>query len=182
MLDSKQTVGELIHDFGKEHLWENRNSTVDTVVIHYSSAVNVKPNDPFNVSEILKIYIEYGVSSHFLIDREGTIYALVPVDKKAWHCGGSKMPLGDERVGVNEFSIGIELVATEKSGFTNEQYRALASLSLDIETKFDIAEYVGHDQIAGELAVASGLRAIPKKDPGPNFDWNKFFTLKRGVV
>jgi len=34
--------------------------------------------------------------------------------------------------------------------------------------------YVGHDMIAGERAVALGLRKEPKVDPGPLFDWDFF--------
>ena len=45
-------------------------------------------------------------SAHLVIGRDGTITQLVPFDKKAWHAGISAW--GD-RVGLNAYSIGIEL-------------------------------------------------------------------------
>jgi N-acetyl-anhydromuramyl-L-alanine amidase AmpD len=43
--------------------------------------------------------------------------------------------------------------------------------------------YVGHDQIAGERAVAMGLRKEPKTDPGPLFDWDFFMEkVKKNAV
>ena len=47
------------------------------------------------------------VSAHVVIDRDGSITQLVPFNDKAWHAGPSR--LGGRR-GVNNFSIGIELV------------------------------------------------------------------------
>jgi AmpD protein len=105
----------------------------------------------------------------------GKIFRLVPEDKKAWHCGKSVMPEPDNRQGVNDFSIGIELVGTADSGFSSLQYEALRALCLDIEGRHGRKmAYVGHDQVAGERAVAMGLRDEPKVDPGPVFDWERF--------
>jgi len=171
------TIGAMIASSGKEHLWDERAGgidTVDTVVIHYMSAVAVAPDDPYNLGRLLKIFCDCGVSSHYLIDRDGNIYNLVPEDKKAWHAGVSVMPEPDNRHGVNEFSIGIELLATERSGFTEAQYEALRRLCNDIEERrHKKMVYVGHDTIAGERAVALGLRKEPKVDPGPLFDWSR---------
>jgi N-acetyl-anhydromuramyl-L-alanine amidase AmpD len=185
-LDSKNrvdigdtTLGKMISSQGKEHLWEERSyGRIDTVVIHYMSAVVINPKRPYDLDLLLGIFCGYGVSSHYLISRRGRILHLVPEDKKAWHSGPSIMPDPDSRTGVNEFSIGIELAATEHSGFTDSQYQALCKLCLDIEMRHGIKmNYVGHDQIAGERAVAEGLRKEAKTDPGQLFDWN-FFTNK----
>ena len=170
------TLGEMIASSGKIHLWEQRaGERIDTVVIHYMSAVGVASDRPYDLSLLLKILCDYGVSSHYLINRRGKVLRLVPEEKKAWHCGPSIMPHPDNRTGVNEFSIGIELAATEASGFTNSQYNALCKLCIDIERRrcMELC-YVGHDQIAGERAVAQGLRSMSKTDPGPLFDWEFF--------
>lgn len=61
-------------------------------------------------------------SCHLLIDRDGTIYQLVPFNREAWHAGKSQL---DGRTGVNRFSVGIELVnpgRLEKIG--EDQYRS----------------------------------------------------------
>jgi N-acetyl-anhydromuramyl-L-alanine amidase AmpD len=180
-------LGQRIRSTGKGYLWEKRaNGLIDTVVIHYVSAAGVTPRTPFRLEAILKIFCDYGVSSHFLIDRRGRVCNLVPESKKAWHCGGSIMPHPDNRRSVNEFSLGIELVATATSGFTASQYRAAAQLCADLETRHGKKFiYTGHDRIAGERAVALGLRREAKVDPGRLFDWDFFESLlenARGAV
>jgi N-acetyl-anhydromuramyl-L-alanine amidase AmpD len=174
---SGASLGALIAASGKRHLWEERSgATVDVVVIHYTSAVAVAPETPFRKELVLKIFCDYGVSSHYLIGRRGGVIRLVPEAAKAWHAGGSIMPEPDNRRAVNDFSIGIELMATAASGFTPAQYRALARLGTDIERRNSRKfSYVGHDQIAGSRAVALGLRNEPKIDPGPLFDWERLF-------
>ncbi|MCL2689566.1 MAG: N-acetylmuramoyl-L-alanine amidase [Chitinispirillia bacterium] len=173
------TLGEMITDLGKEHLWEERtHGRIDTVVVHYMSAAAINPKRLYDLDLLLGIFCDYGVSSHYLINRTGKVLCLVPEDKKAWHCGPSIMPDPDNRTGVNEFSIGIELTGTESSWFTGFQYKSLCSLCINIEQRYGTEmRYVGHDQIAGERAVTQGLRKVAKTDPGPLFDWN-FFTKK----
>jgi len=176
------TLGELIALKGKEMLWEERTAgVIDTVVIHYMSAMEVMPASPFALELILKIFADFGVSSHYLIDREGVVRQLVAEEKKAWHCGGSIMPPPDSRQGVNDFSIGIELIATAASGFTDNQYRAAALLCRSIESRYGVMRYVGHEDIAGPAAVALGLRSDMKHDPGPLFDWAKFHGMRESA-
>lgn len=187
LLDSKNkmrihgtTVSEGIAQQNKKYLWGEREfGIIDTVVIHYISALEINPSNPYNFESILEIFIKYGVSSHYLISREGHIYQLVPEDKRAWHCGGSIMPKPDLREGVNEFSIGIELMATKDAGFTDAQNNSLAALCFKIEKTHEIKRYLGHEDIAGELAVKAGLRKDVKTDPGPLFDWKRFYSMKR---
>jgi N-acetyl-anhydromuramyl-L-alanine amidase AmpD len=174
------TISQRILQQNKQHLWSEREKgVVDTIVVHYISAIEAIPDNPFEMEAVLELFCEYGVSSHYLINREGVVYQLVPEEKKAWHCGGSIMPAPDEREGVNEFSIGIELMATHDSGFTEEQYDALAAICREIEKRWDIKIYTGHENIAGKNAVTLGLRREVKTDPGPLFDWEKFYTMKQ---
>ncbi|MFC1476417.1 N-acetylmuramoyl-L-alanine amidase [Fibrobacterota bacterium] len=179
MIIKNATVSEGIAQQDKNYLWGDRESgIIDTVVFHYISALETNPGNPYRIESVLKIFITYGVSSHYLINREGDIYQLVPEDKRAWHCGGSIMPEPDLREGVNEFSIGVELVATGDSGFTDAQYDSLVSLCQDIEKRYKINQYLGHEDIAGENAVKMGLRKDRKTDPGPRFDWKRFYSEK----
>jgi N-acetyl-anhydromuramyl-L-alanine amidase AmpD len=175
------TIGSLIASSGQKHLWNERAcgaGGIDTVVVHYMSATAVSPGDPYNFTRLLKIFCDYGVSSHYLINRDGEVYRLVPEEMKAWHAGPSIMPVPDDRTGVNEFSIGIELAATESSGFADAQYEALGGLCVDIEKRYHKKmTRVGHDMVAGERAVALGLRKEPKVDPGPLFDWPRLIRL-----
>ena len=177
------TIGSLIASSGKKRLWDDRAGgidAIDTIVIHYMSAAAVSPDDPYNLSRLLKIFCDYGVSAHYLIARDGEVCRLVPEEMKAWHAGPSIMPEPDNRTGVNEFSIGIELAATESSGFTDAQYETLNGLCADIEERRrKKMVYVGHDMIAGERAVALGVRKEPKVDPGPLFDWSRLARITR---
>ncbi|MGM0444594.1 MAG: N-acetylmuramoyl-L-alanine amidase [Fibrobacterota bacterium] len=165
------TIGTHLRNMDIKNLWSSRTAAVDTIVIHYSSAVNRTPHTPFAADEILAIFMEYGVSAHYLILRDGTILYLVPEDQKAWHCGGSIMPAPDNRQGVNNFSIGIELAGMADSPFTDAQYDALSSLIADISRRHAVKTILGHEDIAGPRAVQLGLRKDEKKDPGPLFDW-----------
>jgi N-acetyl-anhydromuramyl-L-alanine amidase AmpD len=170
------TLGRRIANLHKEHLWGDRRAAfIDTIVIHYASAADLDPKRRFDALAVMRIFCDLGVSSHYLIDRKGTVYQLVPEGKKAWHCGGSIMPAPDDRQGVNEFSIGIELIATGVSGFTIKQYSSLGALCADIEKRYGRKMiYLGHQDIAGKRAVDLGLRKDAKTDPGNNLDWGKF--------
>jgi N-acetyl-anhydromuramyl-L-alanine amidase AmpD len=169
-------LGLRIANLHKEHLWDDRpGDSIDTIVIHYASAADFGPKRQFDALSVMRIFCDLGVSSHYLIDRKGAVYQLAPEEKKAWHCGGSIMPAPDNRQGVNEFSIGIELIATNLSGFTHKQYSNLGTLCTNIEKRYGKKMvYVGHEDIAGERAVKLGLRKDIKTDPGNNFDWGKF--------
>lgn len=171
-------LGAMIAAAGKRHLWEERRgSAVDVVVVHYTSAAALAPAAPFDKGLILKIFCYYGVSSHYLVGRDGAVDMLVPEEMKAWHAGGSIMPEPDNRRAVNDFSVGIELAATASSGFTSAQYRSLTELCAAIELRHGRRfACVGHDRIAGERAVALGLRKDMKVDPGRLFDWERFFS------
>jgi N-acetyl-anhydromuramyl-L-alanine amidase AmpD len=167
------TVSSFLQSRGRRHLWDDRvSSTIDTIVIHYISALDVDEHRPFDLSLILKVFCDKAVSSHYLIQRDGKILCLVPEDKRAWHCGGSIMPAPDGRTNVNEFSIGIECVATHDSGFTPQQFASCADLIRDVEKRIGRkCAHVGHEHIAGADAVRRGLRNDIKRDPGPLFDW-----------
>jgi N-acetyl-anhydromuramyl-L-alanine amidase AmpD len=146
---------------------------VDTVVIHYSSGINVDPGHWDDPALVRRIFARYHVSAHYLIDRGGTVYQLVPEHDVAWHAGGSIMPAPDNRHNVNAFSIGIELVATANSGYTEAQYGVLHALLAGIRARHPITHIVGHDEISGQRAVQLGLRRDLKVDPGAHLDWSR---------
>ena len=172
-----RTVGERISTAGYRCLWSERTKPVDTIVIHYISAVERIPDTPFDFDAILQIFCDYAVSSHYCITRQGAAFRLVNETDKAWHCGKSIMPWPDMREGVNDFSIGIELVATENSGFTDAQYATVIALCSDIEKRYSRCfNILGHEHVAGERAVRMGLRDDKKSDPGPLFKWGDLYT------
>jgi N-acetyl-anhydromuramyl-L-alanine amidase AmpD len=175
---------------------EPRTLAVDTVVVHFISALNwdkLAPEDHarlINAGIVLPqvepderkyhsvycraLLVGAKLSYHYMIDRGGRVFRLVPEDRVAWHAGVSKMPI-DGREWVNSFSIGVSLTASHPkddpdvavgrlSGYTDEQYNALSKLITDIRIRHPIRFLVGHDEIAPER----------KNDPGELFDWSRF--------
>lgn len=132
--------------------------TIDTIVLH--SSYNALGGDPYSTDKTISEYEQYGVGAHYLIDRSGAVFRLVEEANIAYHAGASKMP--DGRKNVNDFSIGIELIATEESGYTDRQYTAVNALIADIRTRYKIKSVVGHSDIA------PGRKTDPWK-----FDWKK---------
>lgn len=132
--------------------------SIDTLIVH--SSYDAIGNDPYDVSGVIAEYKGYGVSPHYLIDRKGNVYRLVEDQNIAYHAGESKMP--DGRTGVNNFSIGVEILTTKSDKPTDAQYGALNSLIDYLKGKYKIKNILGHDQIAPG-----------RKDDPWNFDWGK---------
>jgi len=134
-------------------------TTVDAVVIHYTD---------LPLAESLELLRRPGhpASTHYVIDRDGTLYQLVPEERRAWHVGEST--LGD-RARVNDFSIGVDLVFCPRTdaGYEEAQYRTLADLLAGIAVRHPIRpeNMVGHEDVA--------LPRGRKQDPGPGFDWER---------
>lgn len=104
------------------------------------------------------------VSAHFFIRREGQIVQFVPVHRRAWHAGVSRLA-GRER--CNDFSVGIELEGCDDDVFTAAQYAALSSLTRALRAAFPA---IGAEAIVGHSEIAPGR----KTDPGPHFDWARY--------
>jgi N-acetylmuramoyl-L-alanine amidase len=141
---------------------------IDCVVLHYT--------DVATLDEALQILTdpnrESRVSCHYVIDEDGSIYQLVPAEKRAWHAGVSSL---EGRENVNDFSIGIELqnggyyagyaLTGSWPEFPDAQINALKELLNHLMTKFPITieRIVGHEHVAPKLKI----------DPGPAFPWGK---------
>ncbi len=138
--------------FGKLKLSNRpRNAVVDRIVLHHTG--DDAAAKTFNTLK------QRGLSVHYIIDRDGTIYYAVDESRTAFHTQG-----------WNARSIGIEIVNTGRSNmkYTDEQYNSIKSLIKDIESrwasiKVDNEHVIGHYQ-----ASAKG-----KWDPSPNFDWSR---------
>jgi N-acetyl-anhydromuramoyl-L-alanine amidase len=104
------------------------------------------------------------VSAHFFVRCDGEVIQFVPCMKRAWHAGASRWR---DREKCNDFSIGIELEGGDDTPFTAAQYRALARVTEVLRGAFPIQDMVGHADIAPGR----------KTDPGPHFDWPRYFAL-----
>lgn len=52
---------------------EPQKTPITHVVIHFISNAAAKPQAPYDLEDILSLYISYGVSAHYMIGREGAI-------------------------------------------------------------------------------------------------------------
>jgi N-acetyl-anhydromuramyl-L-alanine amidase AmpD len=145
--------------------------SVDGIVIHFISAKNILPNDPFNLEAIIGIFKQYNVSANYLIRRNGTIIELVPKLFKSYHAGKSIMN-GRER--CNDFTIGVELEGGTDFPYTDEQILNLGTLSAQLMTehKFTTEWIQGHDKVrANYKEKYPDKKASIKRDPGPHFPY-----------
>ena len=100
------------------------------------------------------------VTSHFLIERTGTVTQFLPCTARGWHAGISSF---EGRSRCNDFSIGIEVEGTDFCPFEEAQYAALVRLARAIILRYPIRAVAGHSDIAPGR----------KTDPGPFFDWSR---------
>ncbi len=136
--------------------FDERRLPVSMIVLHYTETKDC--------AQALRILSDpaaaHPVSSHWVIDRDGTVYRLVDESKRAWHAGVS---FWDGITDCNSASVGIELVNNGAEAFPQPQMESLAELCAAIMRRHAIRHIVGHSDIAPGR----------KRDPGPLFpkDW-----------
>jgi len=156
-----------------EHSTENKKKIVldvEFLILHYTAT---------DLQNTLRIFQDpvIGVSSHLVIDIDGTIYSLVEaiggIAYQAWHAGKSFHEQDNkEWEAFNDFSIGIELVNLNGNVFpyTDKQY---TSLQMVVETlKKHYPSLRNPERVLGHEDI-SGFRG--KVDPGLLFDWKRFW-------
>lgn len=131
---------------------------VDMLVLHYTGMPTARDALERLCDPLAK------VSAHYLIDEDGTTFALVPEDRRAWHAGVSFWAGATD---INDRSVGIELVNPGHDWgyrpFPEAQMAALERLARDVMGRHGIApaRVLGHSDIAPRR----------KQDPGELFDW-----------
>jgi hypothetical protein len=107
---------------------------------------------------------EVNVSAQFLVDRDGTIYRLMPETWMARHC-----------IGLNHVAIGIENVGDgEKFPLTEAQVNSDAALVRYLAGKYPITHLIGHMEYRRMEGTPFFLELDPKyrntkPDPGADF-------------
>lgn len=162
----------------KEYLLNRYNLDQETpeitpkmVVLHWTAIPSLKKSfEAFNRSTLpnwrpdLENVSGLNVSSHFLVDQDGTIYRLMPETLMARHT-----------IGLNHCAIGIENVGgTEGMPLTTAQLRSNIYLVNYLASKYDIDYVIGHQEYTLFenhplwLEVDDGYRT-EKTDPGMDF-------------
>jgi len=107
-----------------------------------------------------------GVSAHYTVDEDGTVYAHVAEERRAWHAGaGSWRGAGD----VNSRSIGVEIVNPGHEfgyrPFPEAQMESVIELARAVMKRWELSAkaVLGHSDTAPDR----------KTDPGELFDWRR---------
>ena len=148
----------MIHSPSPNFDTRKSNANVDMLVLHYTGM-----RDGHVALERLRDPATK-VSAHYMIEEEGTVYALVDEELRAWHAGVSCWAGQRD---INGCSIGIELVNPGHEfgyrPFPAKQRDALVILAEDIVRRYAIPAHrvLGHSDVA----------PARKQDPGELFDW-----------
>ena len=171
---------------------------VDQFVLHYDATGRSRTT--FQV-----LHDERGLSAHFLLDLDGTIYQTLDLKERAWHATKAN----DRAVGIEIANIGAVPLAKGKPGwpsgvingkalsqppYTEAQYAALIRLTAALCDIFPnlpdtyptdasgklITHTLSDAQFAGYHGLLGHFHVQTNKvDPGPAFDWDR---LKAGAA
>lgn len=137
---------------------EERRLAVDMLVLHYTGMQSA------DAALARLCDAEAKVSAHYLIDEDGTVFALVPEDRRAWHAGRSSWR---GEADVNSRSVGIELVNPGHEfgyrPFPDAQIGALIRLCAGVLSRHSIPPW--------NVVAHSDVAPTRKQDPGELFPW-----------
>ncbi|MCL2842983.1 MAG: N-acetylmuramoyl-L-alanine amidase [Oscillospiraceae bacterium] len=171
-----------------------RYGDITHIVVHFISNVIENRTNPYILADIQRIFRDYGVSAHYIIDRDGTIHLAVDESRVAFHAGaGTLAGFPEYENNLNQHSIGIELLgigtqeemslyvtaaeydalAPDLIGFTDAQYEALNWLLHDILARHPMIQpnrthIIGHSEYSPT-----------KNDPGALFEWERLDFMNR---
>ncbi|QED22928.1 N-acetylmuramoyl-L-alanine amidase AmiD precursor [Candidatus Deianiraea vastatrix] len=124
---------------------------ISTIVIHTTSLESVE--------KAVLVYHEYGVSAHFIIDVDGKIFLLVPIELCAFHAGnsffGKLNNIGIHGYGIetinslNPISIGIEFLTPNHHIISDKQIAAYEKIVENLKKEYPkIENILCHSTIA----------------------------------
>ncbi len=140
--------------------FDARGRGVDMIILHYTGMQTA--------AEALSRLTDAAskVSAHYVVDEDGTIYALVAEEMRAYHAG---VGAWKGETDLNARSIGIEIVNPGHEWgyrkFPERQIDSVIALIADIKTRHQISpkRVLGHSDVAPQR----------KEDPGELFPWGK---------
>ncbi|HYZ21253.1 MAG TPA: N-acetylmuramoyl-L-alanine amidase [Rhodopila sp.] len=138
--------------------FDERRAPVDMLILHYTGMQTAQGaidrlRDP-----------AAQVSSHYVVDEDGTVLRLVPEDKRAWHAGVSHWRGHNA---LNARSIGIEIVNPGHEW----GYRPFPALQMAAVCDLCLVILSRHAIPARNVVAHSDVAPDRKEDPGELFDW-----------
>ncbi len=140
--------------------FNERQFPLDMLVLHYTGM----KDGPSALARLRDPAAQ--VSAHYMVEEDGTVFAMVPEDKRAWQAGKSWWRGDDD---LNSRSIGIEIVNGGHDfglpPFPDIQIAAVIELCAGILSRWPIPQnrIVAHSDIAPDR----------KDDPGERFPWKR---------
>ena len=135
---------------------------IDMLVLHCSA---------YETEKLRQVFVDLGVSAHYIIDQDGSITQLVDESKRAWHAGvGTWRGMGD----INSRSIGIEVINPSlghSTPYTQKQLESVQELAKKIIKTYGILPY--------NVIAHSDMAPTRKYDPGRLFPWKEL--SKEGI-
>ncbi|MBE6455821.1 MAG: N-acetylmuramoyl-L-alanine amidase [Alphaproteobacteria bacterium] len=151
--------------------YNERACSIDMIVLHATATPTIQETFYY----LIEKEEQPRVSSHYVIDTDGTIYQLVADDKRAWHAGLGCW--GNILEDINSHSIGIEFQCAASgtqsfAQFSDKQIQSGIDLCRELMKKYNIKPFnvVAHSDIAPDR----------KYDPGRTFPWELFWL--NGIV
>ncbi|UCE05740.1 MAG: N-acetylmuramoyl-L-alanine amidase [bacterium] len=154
------------------------------IVIHYTAIPTLqatlrtfKPVKIHSHRTYIKKFGELNVGVHFVVDKNGDIYSLLPEDV-----------IGRHTIGFNHIAFGIENVAGDKTELTGEQMKSNARLVNYLVHKYPSIKYlIGHHEYMREKLphfklfkeLDENYKPTKKGDPGEDFMMRLRVMLKK---
>lgn len=152
------------------HYGDRGGKKVSMVIVHHTETPTLKgTRDTLN---------DRGLSVHFIVDRDGSITLMVPLEKEAWHAGISYARVNidgklEELQKLNNYSVGIEIVNTGLEPFSEEQMKSVKELILYLMARFNVKRDMtfSHSEIGTIVYDPEIGYTMRKPDPHKLFDW-----------
>jgi N-acetylmuramoyl-L-alanine amidase len=137
---------------------DEREVAVDMLILHYTGMRTAQHAIDRLCDPVA------AVSAHYVVDEAGTVFRLVPEDRRAWHAGVSYWR---GHAALNARSISIEIVNPgHEFG-----YRDFPVLQLAAVCDLCVTILARHAIPARNVVAHSDVAPDRKEDPGERFDW-----------
>lgn len=142
--------------------FDDRKAPIDTIILHYTGMPSCQGAIDWLMCE------ESRVSCHYVVDEGGSVFQLLPEERRAWHAGiSSWQGAGD----LNSRSIGIEIANPGHDhgypDFTAGQIAAVIELCRNCGDRWAIAPE--------KVLAHSDIAPTRKQDPGEKFPWQTLY-------
>ncbi len=141
------------------HNQRSPGTPIDTLVLHYTGMQSAAAALDRLCEEAAR------VSSHHLVEEDGTIWQLVPDERRAWHAGPSFWRGHSD---INSRSIGIEIVNPGHEW----GYRPFPPAQIDAVITLCTTLLARHPIAPRNVLAHSDIAPDRKQDPGELFDFS----------